>query len=430
MDLLSRSNIRARAMAIGIAMAGVLASGAAWAETVSIACGAVGKELEICKSLSDAWAKKTGNTVKIVSTPNSTTERLALYQQLLAAGSGDVDVFEIDTIWPGILGSYFIDIASYTKGAEKDHFPSIIQNNTRDGKLIAMPIYTDAGLMYYRKDLLEKYGVKPPETWDDLAAVAKKVQDGERAAGNAGMQGFVFQGKAYEGLTCNALEWVSSFGGGTIVDPTGKVTINNPMAVKAIDTAAGWIKTISPQGVLNYSEEESRGVFQSGNAVFMRNWPYAWPLAQSADSPVKDKVGVTEIPKGGADGKHTSALGGWQMAVSKYSKHPEIAADLVVFLTSEPSQKIWAIQGGYTPSIPALYKDPEVIAANPFFTQLYGSFVSAVPRPSTATGGKYNQVSNEFWNAVFDTLAGKTSAAASLAALDTKLNRMSRGGKW
>ena len=99
------------------------------------------------------------------------------------------------------------------------------------------------------------------------------------------MNGFVFQGKAYEGLTCDALEWVASFGGGTIVDPTGKVTINNPQAVKAIDTAAGWIKTIAPEGVLNYSEEETRGVFQSGHAVFMRNWPYAWPLAQSPDSP-------------------------------------------------------------------------------------------------------------------------------------------------
>jgi trehalose/maltose transport system substrate-binding protein len=403
----------------------------AQADEVSIACGAVGKELEICKKLSDAWAKKTGNSVKIVSTPNSTTERLALYQQLLAAGSGDVDVFEIDTIWPGILGSYFVDISSYTKGAEKENFPAIVENNTREGKLIAMPIYTDAGLLYYRKDLLEKYGIKAPETWDELAAAAKKVMDGERAAGNAGMQGFVFQGKAYEGLTCNALEWVSSFGGGTIVDTSGKVTINNPHAIQALDTAATWLKSgIAPQGVLNYSEEEARGVFQSGNSVFMRNWPYAWPLAQSADSPVKDKVGVLPIPKGGADGRHASALGGWQLAVSKYSKHPAAAADLVVFMTSKDAQKIWSIEGGYTPAVPALYKDPEVIKANPFFAQLYDSFVAAVPRPAAVTGSKYNQVSNEFWNATYDVLAGKASAKDSLAALDAKLNRMSRGGKW
>lgn len=414
----------------GVLAGGLLASSLARAETVSIACGAVGKELEICKSLSDAWAKKTGNTVKIVPTPNSATERLALYQQLLAAGSGDVDVFQIDTIWPGILGTHFIDISSYTKGAEKDHFPSMVQNDTRDGKLIALPVYTDAGLLYYRKDLLEKYGEKAPETWEELTATAKKIQEGERKGGNAGMQGFVFQGKAYEGLTCDALEWIASYNGGTIVDPSGKVTINNPAAVKALDTAGSWVKTIAPEGVLNYSEEEARGVFQSGNAVFMRNWPYAWPLSQSADSPVKDKVGVAALPKGGADGRHAAALGGWQMAVSKYSKHPEIAADLVVYLTSKDSQKIWAIQGGYTPSIPALYKDPEVVAANPFFTQLYDVFTSAVPRPSTVTGAKYNQVSNEFWNAVYDVLSGKSKAQDSLAALDAKLNRMSRGGKW
>ena len=421
---------KALAVAGTAALFGLWAGGAARAETVSIACGAVGKELELCKDLSDAWAKKTGNSVKIVSTPNSATERLALYQQLLAAGSGDVDVFEIDTIWPGILGTYFIDLASYTKGAETNHFPSIIQNDTRDGKLIAMPIYTDAGLMYYRKDLLDKYGAKPPETWDELAVTAKKVMDGERSGGKPGMQGLVFQGKAYEGLTCDALEWVASFGGGTIVDPSGKITIDNPQAVKAIDTAASWMRTIAPEGVLNYSEEEARGVFQSGNAVFMRNWPYAWPLAQGADSPVKDKVGVMSIPKGGQDGKHASALGGWQMAVSKYSKHPEIAADLVVYLTSTDAQKTWAIKGGYTPSIPALYKDPEVMAANPFFAQLYDTFVAAVPRPSTVTGGKYNQVSNEFWNAVYDVLAGKSDAKTALAALDSKLNRLSRGGKW
>jgi trehalose/maltose transport system substrate-binding protein len=400
-------------------------------ETISVACGAVGKELEICKQLTEVWANKTGNTIKIVSTPNSTTERLALYQQLLAAGSSDVDVFEIDTIWPGILGSHFIDLEPYTKGSEKGHFPAIIQNDTRDGKLIAMPIYTDAGLMYYRKDLLEKYGLEPPKTWDELGAAAKKIMEGERAAGNAGMQGFVFQGKAYEGLTCDALEWVSSFGGGTIVDPTGKVTINNPQAVKALETAASWLKSgIAPQGVLNYSEEESRGVFQSGNAVFMRNWPYAWPLAQGGDSPVKGKVGVMQIPVGGQEGKHASALGGWQMAVSKYSKHPEIAGDLVVFLTSIEAQKVWSIQGGYTPAVPALYKDPDVVKANPFFAELYDTFVSAVPRPAAVTGAKYNQVSNEFWNATYDVLSGKASAKDSLTSLEAKLTRMSRGGKW
>lgn len=427
-----RLNSISRRLAGAIALAALavtFGAQSARAETVTVACGAVGRELEMCTKLANAWASETKNTVKIVSVPNSTTERLALYQQLLAAGSSDIDVFEIDVIWPGILGDYFVDLSPYTKGDEKAHFPEIIANNTRDGKLIAMPIYTDAGLMFYRKDLLEKYGVAPPQTWDDLAAAAKKVQDAERAAGNGSMQGFVFQGKAYEGLTCDALEWVVSHNGGTIIDRSGKVTVNNPQAAAALDRAAGWIGTITPQGVLNYSEEEARGVFQSGNAVFMRNWPYAWGLSQGADSPVRGKVGILPIPMG-PNGRHASTLGGWQMAVSKFSKHPEIAATLAVSMGNTQGQKVWAMEGGYTPTVKALYDDPDVIKANPFLKELYPSIVSAVPRPSTVTGTKYNQVSSEFWNAVYDVISGRSKGAAALAGVESRLNRLSRGGHW
>ncbi|MBV9245956.1 MAG: ABC transporter substrate-binding protein, partial [Methylobacteriaceae bacterium] len=121
------------------AVASIAATGFAHAAEIAISCGAVGTELELCKSGAEAWAKKTGNTVKVVSTPNETNERLALYQQLLSAGASDIDVFQIDVIWPGILGSHFIDLAPYSKGAEKDHFPAIVANNTVDGKLVAMP---------------------------------------------------------------------------------------------------------------------------------------------------------------------------------------------------------------------------------------------------------------------------------------------------
>lgn len=419
---------------IGLAFAGaafamgLAALAPANAATVSISCGAVGAELELCRTGAEAWAKETGNEVVIVSTPNSSTERLALYQQILAAGGDDIDVYQIDVIWPGILGTHFIDLAPYMDGAEKGHFPAIVENNTIDGELKAMPWFTDAGVLYYRKDLLEKHGQKVPETWSDLAAAAKAVMDAEKAGGNERMNGIVFQGRAYEGLTCDALEWVDSFGGGTIVDGDGKVTINNPKAVAAIDEAASWIGTIAPEGVLNYAEEEARGVFQSGNAVFMRNWPYAWSLANSDDSPVKGKVGVVALPKGGADGKSTGTLGGWQLAVSKYSPDQEAAADLVRYLTSEKEQKRRAIEGSYNPTIEALYKDPEVLEAVPFFGSLYETFVNAVARPSRVTGDKYNRVSNAFWNAVHSVLSGKQDAASSLASLEGELNGIKRRG--
>ncbi|MGF1706775.1 ABC transporter substrate-binding protein [Enterovibrio baiacu] len=414
----------------GAVVASTFLSFSAQAETVSISCGAVGQELELCQQGVAAWEKETGHTAKIVTTPNSTTERLALYQQLLAAGAKDIDVFQIDVIWPGILGNHFIDLTEYTNGAQDAHFPAIVANNTVRDRFVAMPWFTDAGVLYYRTDLLEKYGEAPPVTWEQLTTTAEKVMSGEREAGNDKMWGFVWQGRAYEGLTCDALEWVASYNGGTIVDEKGKITINNDRAKQALTTAAGWVDTISPPGVLNYGEEEARGVFQTGNAVFMRNWPYAWSLGNSEDSPVKGKIGVVALPKGGEDGSHAGTLGGWQLAVSKYSENPDVAASLVTYLTSFEEQKRRAIVGSYNPTIEALYQDEEVLTAVPFFGSLYTTFANGTPRPSSATGAKYNQVSNAFWNATHGVLSGRTDADAALTKLQKDLKRISRGGRW
>ncbi len=412
-------------IAAGIALAFGSVAGA-HAATITISCGSVGQDFEFCKKTTEDWAKKTGNTVKLFTPPQSTTDILALFRQMFAAKSSDLDVINVDVVWPGMIKDHLIDLKPYSKGAEKEHFPSIVANNTADGKLIAMPWFTDAGLLYYRKDLLEKHGEKAPTTWEELAATAKKIQDAERKAGNADMQGFVFQAKAYEGLTCDAVEWLWSYGGGNIVDAKGNITVNNPKAAKALNTAASWIGTIAPTGVLNYGEEDARGVFQSGNAVFMRNWPYAWSLGNGKDSKIAGKIGVSALPKGGADGKNAATLGGWQLAVSKYSKNPKEAADLVMYMTSKEIQKERAIKGSYNPTIPSLYQDKEVLAAAPFFGDLYSVFTSAVPRPATATGLKYNEVSAAFWNATHDVLSGKEKAETSLGKLEGKLKQIKR----
>ena len=418
----------AAAVLISFGTLGALGAQAAGV-TVTISCGSVGQDFEFCKKAGDEWGAKTGNTVKHLSIPQSSSDILGLFRQMFAAKATELDVLSVDVVWPGLLKQHLLDLTPYANGAQKDHFPAIVANNTVDGKLLAMPWFTDAGVLYYRKDLLTKYGEKAPTTWDELATTAKKVMDGERKAGTADMQGFVFQAKAYEGLTCDGVEWVSSFGGGNIVDATGKITINNPQAAKALDTAAGWIGTISPTGVLNYGEEEARGVFQKGNAVFMRNWPYAWSLSQGADSPVKGKVGVVALPKG-EGGKTAATLGGWQLAVSKYSKNPKESADLVMYLASAAVQKDRAIRGSYNPTIAALYKDKEVLAANPFFGDLYDTFVGAVPRPATVTGAKYNEVSAAFWNATHEVLSKKASGAESVKKLEAKLGQIRRGPKW
>lgn len=411
------------AAALSLAL-GALATGQA--ATITISCGNSGADYETCKKHADEWAKKSGHQVKMFSPPSNTTDSLALYRQLFAARSADLDVIMIDVVWPGVIKDHLVDLTKYSKGAEKEHFPAIVANNTVDGKLLGMPWFTDAGLLYYRKDLLQKHGLKAPVTWDDLTAAARKVQDAERAAGQKDFQGFVFQAKAYEGLTCDALEWVASYGGGAVVEKDGKISINNPRAAQALDMAASWIGSIAPAGVLNYGEEDARGVFQNGNALFMRNWPYAWALGQAGDSPIKGKIGVAPLPKGPADGKNAATLGGWQLAVSKYSKAPDAAADLVMFMTSAETQKDRAVRGSYNPTRPALYKDKDVLAANPFMGELYEVFANAVARPATATGLKYPEVSQAFWDATHEVLSKKTTGAESVKKLEGRLNQIRR----
>ncbi len=398
---------------------------------VRIACGSTGQEFALCKSGAEIWAKRSGHTVELVSVPKDSNERLALYQQLLAAQDASIDVFQIDVVWPGVLAHHLRDLTSALPAEERDaHFPAILHNNTVKGQLIAIPWYTDAGMLYYRKDLLEKYGAPVPETWEELTATATRIQAEERKAGDARFWGYVWQGRAYEGLTCNATEWLDSYRTPGVVSPDGQITVNSPEAIAALNMASGWVDTISPKGVLNYAEEEARGVFQSGHALFMRNWPYAWNLAQTPDSPVKDKVGVAPLPKGGVNGKHTGTLGGWQLSVSRYSKEPDAAISLIAYLTGAEEQKRRAIAASYSPTRPALYDDPDVLAAVPLFGTMKHVLMDAVARPSSATGRKYNQVSSGFWNAAHATLAHPGSAAEQLTNLERRLTRLSHAKGW
>ena len=394
--------------------------------TVSIACGAVGQELELCKAAVDGWAKKTGNTVNVYEGPALTDDRLGFYQQQLAAESSDIDVYQIDVIHPGVLASSMIDLKEFIPAdAIKVQNQGNIANNTIGGKLVAMPWFTDGGVLYYRTDLLKKYNVAVPKTWAQLQAAADKIQTGERKANNK-FYGFVFQGRDYEGLTCDAIEWLFSNGAGTIIDAKGNVTVNNKAAAATLDFIAAMAKKVSPPAVTTYGEEDARGVFQSGNSAFMRNWPYAYSLGQSAESAVKGKIGIAPLPN---DGKNPSvgALGGWQLGVSKFSKNPKEAADLVNYLTSNAIQKERAIKGSFQPTIPTLYKDGDVLKAVPFFKDLAAR--NPVARPSSVTGTKYPEVSAAFSTAVHSVLTGKSKAAPALADLEKKLNAL-KGSGW
>lgn len=398
----------------------------AYAARIVVSCGSVGKELEVCRSGALRWARQSGNEVHVLAAPSASGERLAQYQLLLAAKAPDIDVFLIDTTWPAMLADFLLDLNQdeQIRDRKSDYFPSFIKNNTIRKRLVALPWFIDAGLLYYRKDLLEKYREKPPTTWPELGRIAKRIQEGERRKGRERFWGYVFQGRAYEGLTCNALEWIRGAGGGTIVDESGKITIDNPIAAKMFGLIASWIGEISPAGVLNYMEEETRGVFQSGNAAMMRNWPYAWKLANSKDSPVRGKVGIMPLPGG------KSALGGWSLAVSKYSKNPTIAISLVRFLASPEEQKMRTLLLGQSPTVPALYRDDELLRENPALPLFFRIFQEAFSRPSRATGASYNRVSAEFWDSVHRILSAKGSPEENLKSLKQRLLWISRGEKW
>ena len=362
--------------------------------------------------------------IKILEVPDSSTERLNLYLQFFEAGSDRVDLYTIDLIWPGMLAEHLVDLNQYGGSqAAREHFPAIVENNTVDGRLLAMPWYTDAGLLYYRTDLLAKYGYsKPPENWDQLEEMASRIQEGERGEGKDDFWGYVWQGNAYEGLTCNALEWIASHGGGKIIDD-GKITVYNPRAIAAIERAAGWIGWISPPAVTGFIEEPSRHFWQSGNAAFMRNWPYSYRLGNAADSVIKGKFDVVPLPAG-EGGQHVAALGGWQLALSRYSNNIAAAADVALFMTAEPAQKYNALQASFNPTIRDLYQDQELITANPFYAKLYDVFINAVARPSTVTAPNYNQVSNLFFQAVHAVLTGEKESRETFGSLQFDLQEV------
>jgi trehalose/maltose transport system substrate-binding protein len=425
MKIMKGRALRATATAAMLAVLGA----PAMAEELFYVSGAVGNAVENFKALVKPWEESTGNTVTLVPMPASTTDQFGQYRLWLAAGATDIDLYQTDVIWAPQLADHFVDLTEAAKDLAPQHFPSIIESQTVNGKLVALPIFTDAPALYYRKDLLDKYGKTPPKTWAELTETAQMIQDAERAEGKKDLWGFVWQGNAYEGLTCDALEWVKSHGGGQIVEPDGSISINNPNAVAALEQAKSWVGTISPDGVLAYQEEEARGVWQTGNAVFMRNWPYAYTLGNGDDSAVKGLFGVTTLPVGKEGDTSAATLGGWNVAVSKYSKHQEAAISLALYLAGPEAQKQRAINESNLPTIIALYDDADIAAAQPIIPQWKDVFLNAVPRPSAPTLGKYNEVSAKFWSAVHNTLSGEGSAAENLELLEVELTDL-KGSGW
>jgi trehalose/maltose transport system substrate-binding protein len=419
------SNTILRLIAAAIACQAVSAGAA----TLTLACDAVGLGEQVCREGAEAWARDTGHSVKLVPVPRSSTRRFELYKQLLEARSATVDIYMIDIVWPGMLSPHFIDLKRAAAGVTNRHFPSIMASNAVAGRLIAMPWFTDAGLLFYRKDLLTRYGLAVPQTWEELTRTARTIQAGERRRGKHKFWGYVWQGKAYEGLTCNILEWVASSGGGTIVDGAGRVTIDNGDAIEALQRAKAWIGDITPASTLAADEDDSIAAFAAGNAAFMRNWPYALVQTNAGESVVRGQVGIAQLPRG-KSGVSVAALGGQQLAVSRYSSHRDEAISLVMYLTSRAEQKRRALVLGVNPTITDLYSDPDILAATPHGAILKQAIASAIARPSTVTGERYEGVTRALSEMTHSILAEGKDAPSTVKNLARRLETMRGEANW
>jgi trehalose/maltose transport system substrate-binding protein len=372
--------------------------------------------------LAKRFTKDTGIKVNVVPHPAASDASYSNLARAFRSHSSSVDVAMIDVVWPGAFAPYLVDLKPKLGKQAKLHAAGIIANDTVGGHLVAMPWFGDFGILYYRTDLLKKYGYKgPPTTWSDLFKMAKKIQDGEQKT-NANFYGFVFQGNSYEGLTCDALEWIASAGGGHYID-NGKVTINNPKAVQILDALRVQIGKTTPRGVTTYQEGEAHTAFVNGDAAFMRNWPYAYSIGAATGSKIKGKFSVTTLPHG-ASGKPVGTVGGWQLAVSKYSKHKDASIEFVRYMTSPAVEKFDAIFNTNVPTIPSVAKDPAVVRANPYLKPNIAT-VARVTRPAKYLKTHYNEGSKAIYQGINQILNG-TPAKNVLPGIQSKLQRLLR----
>ena len=372
-------------------------------------------------ALAKRFTHDTGIKVKVVPHPTASDASYSQLARIFSSHSSTMDVAMYDVVWVGAFAPFLVNLKPTLGQQSKIHAAGIVKNDTVNGKLVAMPWFGDFGMLYYRKDLLKKYGYSaPPSTWSQLFSMAKKIQNGERAS-NPNFSGFVFQGNAYEGLTCDALEWIASSGGGHFID-NGKADINNAKAVNILNQFRSQIGTTTPRGVTSYQEGETHTAFIDGNAAFMRNWPYAYSLAQAAGSKVKGKVAVAPLPHG-PGGKSVATVGGWQLGVSKYSKHQGAAIEFVRYATSKAVEKFDTITNSNVPTIPSLSKDKSFVKKYAPYLNPATANVPRATRPSSVLGAKYNEGSKDIYQAISRILNG-ASAQSVLPGLQSQLQAL------
>lgn len=407
-----RTAFGAAALAVaGVALAGCGGPGASRAPAeATLALMLPPSERPFWTPIAEAFeARHRGVRVELVEGPQSTDLRENLYTASLLARDPTFDLVYMDVTWtPKFAAAGWLRPldAGFPPTERQRFLPAALAAGEYDGRLYRIPVRTDVGVLYYRRDLLEGARLEPPRTFADLAYASRDLQSPPER------WGFVWQGKQYEGLVCDFLEVLHGHGGFWVDPATREVGLDRPEAVAALAFLVGCVRDrpISPPGVTTYQEEESRRLFQDGRAVFLRNWPYAWRLAQAEDSPLRGRVGVVPMVHTPA-GRPSGTLGGWGLGISAYSRHPELALAFIREAVTLESQLALCGPTGYAPARLEAYEDARLLAQNPFLAELLALHANAVARPGIA---RYALASDILQRQLSAALAGAKRPADAL----------------
>lgn len=304
---------------------------------------------------------ESGVQVRLREMPADSGQHFDQLNTEFQAGQGNMDVIGGDVIWPAQFAAngYIADLSDRFPESERDEFlPAPIRANTYEGGIYGVPWYTDAGMLYYREDLLQDSGYdEPPKTWGELKEMASKVQ---KDSGTK--HGFVFQGADYEGGVVNALEYIWT-SGGDVLDGN-EVVVDSPEAERGLKIERSMLADgVAPEGVSQYKEQESATLFLTGDAVFMRNVPRFFALASkpSESNISPDQIGISALPVAEENLQSYSSLGGWNFFLNTSSRNPDAAYEFIKFMSTPEQQKYRAIQGSVLPTRQALYEDEDVL---------------------------------------------------------------------
>ncbi len=354
--------------------------------------------------------------LQVVEAPSDSDQVEGLYTASFLLGNSPYDLVYMDIVWtPKFAAAGWLeDLSDRLSEAERaEYLAGDIQGGIYQGELYRIPFRSDAGMLYYRQDLLEEAGYQPPETFSELIQISQELQQQGLAD-----WGYVWQGKQYEGLAAMFVEILKGSGAFWVDPKTLEVGLDRPEAIEAVEFLRTTIdKGISPPGVTTYAEDETRRLFQNGKTVFLRNWPYVYGSA--LQSPIAGKYSIK--PMVHQVGKDSGAcLGGWGLGIAKSSKHKEAAWQVIEFFSSENSQREYVLNTGYVPSREALFNNPKIVAKYPHYPRLLSVVKSAALRPPIA---QYAQASDILQRYLSSALTQKMSPeqAMQAAANETRL---------